>query len=175
MLMSNLAFSPALEGGFVARSEITAVRTLLVGEFEQQNGCNRLMLEAMLTKSPDQVCGNPAGCSDLDPVEHAETQLAHGAVDIVLLDLDGPVGVILSLVGRLRAAAGERVVFIGILPWHVDDRARLYLSAVVDEVIDEPLRPTSVWRVVAEALRAASGFTGIFFCGPVSIGTTTRH
>ena len=153
-----------------------ALRTLLVGRFADPEQCDRRTLEALLSGLPgDGARGLRLECGTLDPVEQAETQLAHDAVDVVLLDLNGPVAVMLSLVGRLRAAAGAGVVFIGILPWRTDCVARLYLSAVVDEVIDEPLRPSSVHRVVVEALRVGPGAPGIFFCPPRSIGSTTRH
>ncbi len=173
--MSDLFLEPALAIAPAAH-RLGALRTLLVGRFAEPERCDRQTLEALLAVSPDTpVPGMRFGSAALDPVEQAETQLARDAVDVVLLDLDGPVGAVLSMVGRLRAAAGAGVVFIGLMPWRTKGVARLYLSAVVDEVIDEPLRPGSVHRIVAEALRVAPSAPGIFFCPPRSIGSPTRH
>ncbi len=175
--MSDLAFgSPGENDAAGQRGSVVALRTLLVGDFSPPHACDRPTLEAVLaTSSADRMSCMTFTCGALDPVEHAETQLAYDAVDVVLMDLHGPVSVILSLVGRLRAAAGEGVVFIGILSRPADAVARLYLSAVVDAVIGEPLRPASAHRVIAEALQGTPSFPGIFFCPPTTIGSTVRH
>ena len=175
--MSDLAFgSPDENDAAVRRGRVVALRTLLVGDFSAPHACDRPTLEAVLAMSPaDRICCMTPACGEIDPVGHAETQLAYDAVDVVLMDLHGPVSVILSRVGRLRAAAGEGVVFIGILSRPADGMAGLYLSAVVDAVIGEPLRPGSAHRVIAEALQVAPSFPGIFFCPPTTIGATEVH
>ena len=175
--MSDLAFgSPGGNEAALRSGSVVALRTLLVGEFSAPHACDRPTLEALLAMSPaDRTSCMTRASGEVDPVEHAETQLACDAVDVVLMDLHGPVSVILSLVGRLRAAAGERVVFVGILSRPPDAVAGLYLSAVVDAVIGEPLRPGSAHRVIAEALQVAPSLPGIFFCPPTTIGSMIRH
>ena len=174
--MFQLTLGSACETGPARCGSAAPLRTVLLGGFDMAEGGDRAMLRALpATASGKREQDMRDVRPEVDPVEQAETQLAHDAVDLVLLDLSGPVGVMLSLVGRLRAAAGQDVVFIGIMPWQVDDASRVYLSAVVDEVIDAPLQPDGVPRAVAELLRVGSGSAGIVLCAPAVIGTTTRH
>ena len=86
--------------------------------------------------------------------------LAADPFDVVLLDLAGSVPALLDLIGRLRATLRPGVAFVGILPAMVDPVARIYLSAVVDALVDEPASGTglidAVWDALAE--RDDSGF-----------------
>ncbi len=115
------------------------------------------------------------GCRALCQIEQAETQLASYAVDIVVLDLDGPVEAMLSLVERLRRAAGQGVIFVGILARHATAAARLYLSAVVDGVVDDPMRAGSLHRAIADALRMASDLQDGFGSGSMSVASGMLH
>ena len=151
--------------------DLTFVSARMSAEGGGATACGKVPLRTVLLGS----LATAEACSQADPVEQAERQLAHDAVDLVLLDLSGPVGAMLSLVGRLRAAAADGVVFIGIMPWWMEEASRVYLSAVVNEVIEAPLRPDSVHRVIGEILRDASGLRGISLCAPSAIGTMTRH
>ncbi|WP_428393915.1 hypothetical protein [Lichenicoccus sp.] len=78
-------------------------------------------------------------------------------VDVVLLDLAGSVPVLLDLIGRLRATLRPDVAFVGILPAAVDPVARIYLSAVVDALVDEPASGTNLIDAVRDALAEREG------------------
>ena len=136
------------------------VRTLLAGSFGA-DGCDRPMIAGMLA---EQGCGClhrlVPGCLDDDHVSLTEATLAADGADLVLLDLDGPVDAVLALAGRLRAAASESVAFIGIMPRDASEISALYLSAVMDAVVDEPLRAASLHRTVADALQSVPAGPG---------------
>jgi hypothetical protein len=152
-----------------------AFRTLLVGPFaepgcHERAGMERLLADAAANRGH---CVLP-GCAMDDQVEQAEADLARDCVDIVLLDLHGPVTALLSLLSRLRAAAAETVVFIGILPPDTSERARLYLGAVVDEMLEAPPLARSLHRAIARALDLVSDFQGHMSVSAVA-GSPTRH
>lgn len=156
--MPNLAAEHASGGDLSGyRRGVSAFRTLLAGDFAASDCGERIMLEALLAATPggrvhEVLPEGPDGC----PIVQAEVQLAREAVDIVLLDLNGPVEAMLSLVGCLRAAAGGGVAFVGVLTGEANSIARLYLSAAVDEVVERPLRADSLHRAIADALEAAA-------------------
>lgn len=158
------------------RRNIPAFRTLLAGSFASADGPGRLLLEEMLARHAGGRAHHVLpGCRERCQIEQAETQLAHDAVDIVVLDLDGSIEGVLCLVKRLRAAAGQGVIFVGILARHATVAARVYLSAVVDEVVDAPLRAGSLHRAIADALQDASDFQGCFGGGSMAIANEMRH
>ena len=113
------------------------------------------------------------GHRDRDLDEQAEDHLAGDAVDIVVLDLEGPLLSVLSLIGRLRAAASAGVVFIGILPRQASAEASLYLGAVLDAVVDGA-RPITLHGAISEAFEVVADF-GCAGYGPVAMGSATRH
>jgi hypothetical protein len=159
----------------VAADGIAAFRTLLVGAFAAPDCHERLMLERMLAapETGRRHCVLPGRATD-GSLEQAEADLACDCVDIVLLDLRGPVADLLSLLGRLRAAAGETVVFVGMLPPGTNARARLYLGALVDEIVDGPPLAGSLHRAIARALDLVSDFQG-YPCGAAIGESLTRH
>ena len=155
---------------------VPAFRTLLAGDLAAFGCQGRRRIEGMLATAsggrPHQVL---PGCRDGCPIEQAEAQLGRDAVDIVVLDLDGPIEIVLSLVKRLRAAAGDGVVFVGIHARHATVAARLYLSAVVDEVVEAQSRACGLHRAIADALEAASDFQGRFGVGLSAGQSEMRH
>ncbi len=179
--MPDLAFDLSRDGDLPERpGGGAAFRTLLVGEFETPECRDRLLPEMLLAipaggRSHRVLPSRPeSDRAEADLVGQAERELAGDAVDIVLLDLNGAVGAVLSLVERLRAAAGEDVVFVGILPRQADAAARRYLPAVVDEVVDGPLRAVSLHHAISNALLVASDFHGSLPGSP-GAGHATRH
>ncbi len=155
---------------------VRAYRTLLAGSFAAADGPGRLLLEGMLaTRAGSRAHHIVPGCRERCEIEQAETQLARDAVDIVVLDLNGSVEATLSRVRRLRAVASQSVIFVGILSHHATAAARLYLSAVVDEVVDGPLRAGNLHRAIADALQDASDFQGGFGGGSMAAASQMRH
>ncbi len=153
---------------------VPVFRTLLAGGFSAADSGGRSILEALL-RTPSTLRAHRVlpGHRDRDLDEHAEDQLAGNAVDIVLLDLDGPLLSVLSLIGRLRAAASAGVVFIGVLPRQVSAEACLYLAAALDAVVDGA-RAVTLHRAIAEAFEVAADFADAGY-GPIAAGSATRH
>ena len=151
-----------------------AFRTLLAGAFSAADSGGRSLLEGLL-RTPSALRAHRVlpGHRDRDLDDQAEDQLAGDAVDIVLLDLDGPLLSVLSLIGRLRAAASAGVVFIGILPRQASAEASLYLGAVLDAVVDGA-RPVTLHGAITEAFEVAADFAGTGY-GPIAAGSATRH
>ena len=175
--MPNLAMNRHAEVDCAEhRRNVPAFRTLLAGSFGAADGPDRLLLEGMLaSRAGGRAHHVLPGCRERCQIEQAETQLARDAVDIVVLDLDGPIEAVLCLVKRLRAAAGQGVIFVGILARHATAAARIYLSAVVDEVVDAPLRAGSLHRAIADALQDASDFQARFGSGSMVVANEMRH
>ena len=173
--MSDLALDLVREGEthWPPRG-VHAFRTLLAGAFSAPECGRRTLLEGLLrTASALREHRVLPGHCDHDLDEQAASQLARDAVDIVLLDLDGPLLSVLSLIGRLRAAASAGVVFIGILPPQSSAEPSLYLGAVLDVVVDAS-RPGALHRAITEAFEAAADFVGTGY-GPIAAGSATRH
>ena len=172
--MTDLALDLVRDGETHRPHHCPAFRTLLAGAFAAPSSGNRSILEGLLRTGAALRAHRllPVHC-DRDLDEQAEQQLASDAVDIVLLDLDGPLLAVLSLIGRLRAAAGAGVVFIGILPPHASAEPSLYLGAVLDAVVDAT-RPDALHRAITEALQAAAEFVGVGY-GVIATGRATRH
>ncbi len=153
---------------------VPAFRTLLAGTFSAPDCGGRSVLEGLLrTSSALRAHRVLPGHRDRDLDEQAEDQLTGDGVDIVLLDLDGPLLSVLSLIGRLRAAASAEVVFIGILPPQSSAEASLYLGAVLDAVVDAA-RPGALHRAIGEAFEAVADFAGIGH-GSIAMESATRH
>ena len=175
--MPNLSMNHRAEVDHAGeRPNGSAFRTMLAGRFASPDGPGRRLVEGMLENS---AMGRQhhvlPGCRERCEIEQAEAQLACDAVDIVVLDLDGPVEAVLCLVKRLRAAAGQGVVFIGIQARHATDAACLYLSAVVDAVVDGPLWAGSLHGAIADALQDASDFQAGFGRGSIVAANEMRH
>ncbi len=156
-----------------SRRVVPAFRTLLAGAFSATDSGGRSTLEGLLHTQAPRAHRVLPGHRDRDLDEQAEDQLAGDAVDIVLLDLEGPLLSVLSLIGRLRAAASAGVVFIGILPRQASAEASLYLGAVLDAVVDGA-RPATLHRAIGEAFEMVADFAGAGY-GPIIAGSATRH
>ena len=173
--MSDLALDLVRDGEpHCSHHGVPAFRTLLAGAFSAADSGGRSILEGLL-QTPSALRAHRVlpGHRDRDLDEQAEDQLAGDAVDIVLLDLEGPLLSVLSLIGRLRAAASAAVVFIGVLPRQAPAEARLYLGAVLDAMVGGA-RPVTLHGAIAEAFEAVSDFAGSGY-GPIATGSATRH
>lgn len=153
--MSDLILGP-IDGDAVEPGRNPALRTLLAGDFAAAN-CRQCRSVGELPGAPDgaRLHWITPGFGLDGAVDRAEVELAEGRVDLVLLDLDGSVRALLDVVERLRASACDHVVFIGVLPLAAEPPERLYLSAVMDAVVDAPLRAGSLHRAIADALESA--------------------
>ena len=151
--MSHVALNAAFDESAERFRARPVVRTLLAGSFAHSEYRGRPVIEEMLAAAEQswRLRMLPECCDDCSASE-AEDALAAEGAHLVLLDLDGPVCAVLALVGRLRAAAGENVAFVGLLPPTASVAARLYLPAVVDAVVHGPFRAASLHRAVADAL-----------------------
>ena len=113
---------------------------------------------------------NPDSSRDADRNEfrmfaELRARLSGDAVDLVLVDLTGAVATLLDLIDRLRATAGPKVVFVGILPSGIDPVARLYLSAVMDIVVESSKldagRDSVITRAIEAELHADAGSVAV--------------
>ncbi len=150
--MSDLMFSlPDHDATEPAPSP--TLRTLLAGGFAAVDCRQRRAMEELLA-APDgaRMHRIMPGCGAGRDMDRAEIELAGGKVDLVLLDLDGSVHALLGMIERLRASACDNVVFIGIMPPTAEPPERLYLSSVMDAVVEGPLRPGSLHRALTEVL-----------------------
>ena len=156
------------------------VRVVLAGSFATATSRARTAIERLL----DERRGSwryrlVSSCRGSEPSRLAETTLAAGGADLVLLDLDGAIGTVLALVGRLRAAAREPVAFVGIMPSRAAPAAHLYLAAVVDALVLAPLHSASLEWAVTDALRSIPVFADACFADApgdaLAPGIARRH
>jgi len=153
-------------------TSISPFRTVLAGRFSHPD---RTTIGTLLTAGTGSR-KHLVAPADLEPCLDGQAMhlLLQDAVDVVLLDLDGQIGAMLSLVGKLRAAAHAQVVFVGILPSEAGSRASQYLSAVVDSVVELPLSACRLHAAIAEALQAAVDSQGGDYDQMLS-GIQARH
>jgi len=147
------------------RWAMRSFRTLLCGEFAAPGCGERRMLERMLRVAPGGRAHSLLGAqlpaaNAPDAIAQAERHLARETVDIVLIDLRGPLMNALSLVGRLRAASRGSVVFVGVMPDQADQATCLYLAAVLDALVERPFTSCILHAAIADALHRAADFAG---------------
>ncbi len=74
------------------------------------------------------------------------------SVDVALIDLRGEVRPLLALIHRFRTKADPGLVLVGLMPAEMDPVARLYLSAVLDVVVDAMTCPGRLKEAILAAI-----------------------